>query len=106
MFDRLERYCSAFGPSGCEDEIRRMIIEDIDGHCDYRTDRTGNLLCFKSGRKPRANRLLVSAHMDEVGLMIDYITPEGITSAPSEVLSQRTFAENMSLSATNAFPAL
>ena len=78
MFDRLERYCSAFGPSGCEDEIRRMIIEDIDGHCDYRTDRTGNLLCFKSGRKPRANRLLVSAHMDEVGLMIDYITPEGM----------------------------
>ena len=106
MFDRLERYCSAFGPSGCEDEIRRMIIEDIDGHCDYRTDRTGNLLCFKSGRKPRANRLLVSAHMDEVGLIITGINPDGTLAFDAVGGIDASVAENMSLSATNAFPAL
>lgn len=78
MLERLKKYCNTFGPSGMEDEIRRNIIADIDGYCEYRTDRTGNLICFKRGKKTRPNRVVICAHMDEVGVMVDYVTKEGL----------------------------
>lgn len=78
MLERLKKYCDTFGPSGMEDEIRRNIIADIDGFCEYKTDKTGNLICFKKGKKTRANRIVLCAHMDEVGVMVDYVTQEGL----------------------------
>lgn len=78
MIERLKKYCNTFGPSGMEEEIRRNIIADIDGFCEYETDKTGNLICFKRGKKTRDNRVVLCAHMDEVGVMVDYVTPEGL----------------------------
>lgn len=73
----------AFGPSGCEDAVRDMIVEQIEGECDgYCIDRVGNLIARITGRgmdyhpaSPR--RLLLCAHMDEVGFMVSHITEEG-----------------------------
>ncbi len=73
----------AFGPSGCEDGVRELIMEQIQGDCDtYTVDKAGNLIAVVRGRgldynpdKPR--RLMLSAHMDEVGFMITEITEEG-----------------------------
>ena len=78
MLNRLEKYCNTFGPSGMEDEVRRNIIADIDGYCEYSTDRVGNLICFKKGKNTRSNRVVLCAHMDELGVMVDYVTPEGL----------------------------
>ncbi len=72
-----------FGPSGCEDAVRDMIIEQIEGECDgYCIDRVGNLIARVTGRgmdyRPEApRRLLLAAHMDEVGFMISHVTKEG-----------------------------
>ncbi len=73
----------AFGPSGCEDAVRALIEEQIKGDCDsYTQDKTGNLIAVIRGRgadydakNPR--RVMLSAHMDEVGFMIREITEEG-----------------------------
>ncbi len=73
----------AFGPSGCEDAVRELIIEQIQGDCDaYTVDKAGNLIAVIRGRgldyNPDAPRcLMLSAHMDEVGFMINEITEEG-----------------------------
>ncbi len=79
----VKQLCLAFGPSGCEDAVRDMIIEQIEGDCDgYCIDRVGNLIARVSGRgmdyhpeSPR--RLMLCAHMDEVGFMVSHITKEG-----------------------------
>ncbi len=81
--DLIRELSLAFGPSGCEDAVRELIIEQIQGDCDtYTVDRAGNLIATIRGRgldydmdNPR--RLMLSAHMDEVGFMICDITEEG-----------------------------
>ena len=73
----------AFGPSGCEDAVRELIIEQIEGSCDgYCVDKSGNLIAKIRGRgmdydpaDPR--RVMLAAHMDEVGLMVTEITEDG-----------------------------
>jgi endoglucanase len=73
----------AFGPSGCEDAVRTLITEQIKGECDrFTVDNAGNLLAVIRGRGHDYNpenprRLMLSAHMDEVGFMITAITEEG-----------------------------
>lgn len=74
----LKRLCDAFGPSGMEDEVRDIIIEEIKDHCDnYRIDKVGNLIAFKKGKKDTGKKILLSAHMDEIGFMIRKLTDEG-----------------------------
>ncbi len=99
--DLIRELTALFGPSGCEDAVRTFIAAEIEGDCDgYCEDRSGNLIAKICGRgmdydaaSPR--RLLLSAHMDEVGFMITEITEEGylrfdnVGGIDSRVLSGR-----------------
>lgn len=74
----IKKYCDLLGVSGMEDAVREAIIEDIkDSGCSYETDAIGNLIVFKKGKKERKNKVLFSAHMDEVGFMVKYIDENG-----------------------------
>lgn len=79
----IKQLSLAFGPSGCEDAVKALIIEQIEGQCDgYCEDRVGNLIAKIAGRgmdyNPQApDRVMLCAHMDEVGMMVSQITPEG-----------------------------
>ena len=73
----LKRLCMANGISGDEGAVRELIIEEIKGYADYKIDALGNLLVHKKGKKPAQNRLMLSAHMDEVGMMVTDITAGG-----------------------------
>lgn len=67
----LEKLCNAFGVSGCEDEVRDIIIEEIKDHVDsLKIDRMGNLIAYKKGSGKKGPKIMLSAHMDEVGFMI------------------------------------
>ena len=78
FFARLKEYCDIPGPSGMEDLVRERIIQDIkDSGAEYEVDAVGNLVVFKKGRQRRDNKLLVAAHMDEVGFMITYVGEDG-----------------------------
>lgn len=73
----LEKLCAAAGPSGNEEETARLILDEIGPYAEARRDRLGNILVHKKGAKPAAVRLMLCAHMDEVGFMITSVTEEG-----------------------------
>ncbi len=65
------------GVSGREDKVREYIIEKLPKNATYTVDNMGNLLVHKSGKTTPKNKLMMCAHMDEVGLIITYITESG-----------------------------
>jgi endoglucanase len=78
VFDTLRQLGGAFGPSGHEhmgitDTIREMMAPFADDIC---TDNMGNLICIKRGQD-RGRKILLMAHMDQIGLMVTQITDEG-----------------------------
>ncbi len=95
MFDYLEELCLIDGTSGREHDVREYIISKIDGKCDYTVDPMGNILAFKRGRKEPKNKVMLSAHMDEVGFFINYICDNGylkftnVGGVDSKVISGR-----------------
>lgn len=78
MLEMIKELCALSGISGREDSVREYIIDKIKDYADeYHTDPLGNLIVFKKGRKPAKNKVMLDAHMDEVGLIITGITSEG-----------------------------
>ncbi len=77
MFEILKNLCNIDGTSGDEVAVRDRIIEYIDGYCDYKTDALGNIIVFKKGKKEAVKKVMLDAHMDEVGLIITSVTPDG-----------------------------
>lgn len=74
----LKELCLTNGISGDEGSVRSLIIEKIKDYADdISVDNLGNLLVRKKGKKRAENRLMLSAHMDEVGLLVTDISPEG-----------------------------
>ncbi len=71
-----------FGPSGFEGEVADFIEKRIGDFCDSLVrDRTGNLIALIRCGDPAADgrqRLMLSAHMDEVGVMITEICDDGL----------------------------
>ncbi|MGD9048089.1 MAG: M42 family peptidase, partial [Anaerolineae bacterium] len=76
----LETLSNAFGPSGCEDEVRRLLARALrDKVDDLQVDALGNLIAFKQGTGPEPRlKVMVDAHTDEVGLMITRIEKNGM----------------------------
>ena len=67
----LEKLCNALSVSGDETEVRRIVRSELENFVDeIRVDALGNLLAIQHAGSSRALRVLLAAHMDEVGLMI------------------------------------
>ena len=78
MLELLKQLCLLNGVSGDEGEVRAFLWAQAEPYADsIRTDALGNLIVFKQGAKATGNRLLLAAHMDEVGLIITHVTDEG-----------------------------
>ena len=76
--DLLKKLCLANGVSSGEDEIRNIIISEIDGCADeIAVDKSGNIIVFKKGLERAENKLLLSAHMDEVGFIVTSVNSDG-----------------------------
>ncbi|MBO5305736.1 MAG: M42 family metallopeptidase [Clostridia bacterium] len=73
----LRSLCLAFGPSGCEGNVRELILEEGKKYCpDHLVDSMGNLV-FSFRPQNATKRLMLAAHMDEVGFMVHTVTDEG-----------------------------
>lgn len=74
--DLLKRLCDAFGPTGAEYNVRQVIKNELcENELDAYTDNLGSYVVhIKAENKPS---LLINAHMDEVGFMIDEICDDG-----------------------------
>lgn len=78
MIEQLKTLCRLSGVSGDETEVRDYIKRQAAPYADrIRTDALGNLIVFKKGKRSTGNKLLLAAHMDEVGLIVTRITEEG-----------------------------
>lgn len=77
-YELLKRLCTRNGISGDEGRIREFIMQEIKPYTDKTVvDGMGNLIVFKKGLKRPAKKLLLSAHMDEVGFIVTDITDKG-----------------------------
>ena len=78
MIETLKSLCALSGVSSFEDEVRDEIRRRVEPYADsIRVDNLGNLIVFKRGAKPTGNRLMLCAHMDEVGLIVKSVTEDG-----------------------------
>ena len=78
MLETLKTLCYLSGPSGYEDEVRDYILERVMPHADeVMTDSMGNLIVTKKGRVAPTKKIMLCAHMDEVGIIITGIDDDG-----------------------------
>lgn len=72
----LNSLSDAFGISGFEDGVRAVLEPIVRPLVDeIRTDTLGNLIATRRGSGPLT--LMIDAHMDEIGFMVNYIEPNG-----------------------------
>ncbi|MDR1928002.1 MAG: M42 family peptidase [Oscillospiraceae bacterium] len=76
-FAWLERLCSCGGISGREDAVRGLIISLLPQDAAHETDPLGNLIVTKPGAARGGKRVMLCAHMDEVGLIVTEVTGDG-----------------------------
>ncbi len=77
MQELTGRLTGAFGISGHEDEIRTVIREEIAGLVDEQhVDAMGNLVTLRRGQGG-GRRVMLAAHMDEIGAMVNYVDEQG-----------------------------
>ncbi len=75
----LEKLCNACAVSGDEGEVRSLVREEIKPYADeLREDALGNLLAVRHARTANPLRVMLDAHMDEVGFMLVDSDGEGL----------------------------
>ncbi len=99
----VARLTAAFGPPGFEAPIRAQIRDEVQSFADeLRVDVLGNLIAVKRGRANSARKkILLAAHMDELGVMITHIDQKGFCRfaplgeiEPLALLGQRCVFKN------------
>jgi putative aminopeptidase FrvX len=76
----LKTLTEVFGPSGYEDAVRNVILEEVKSLADeVSVDALGNLIVRKkpsAGAKP-AKKIMLAAHMDEIGIIASHVDKKG-----------------------------
>ncbi len=101
MRNLFEKLCSLPAVSGREDKLREYILSEVKDCSEASVDRNGNIICFKKGRKPATKKIMVDAHIDEVGIIATGYTEDGFIRfatvggiSPAVMSARRVFFEN------------
>ena len=71
QFKLLEKLCNASAISGDEGEVRKIVMEEVKPFADtVKVDALGSVLVTRSGKASERVRVMLDAHMDEVGFML------------------------------------
>lgn len=76
----LQQLTEALGPSGYEDSVRAIVRAEVESLADeIRVDALGNLIVRKKPTKQNGGtkRIMIAAHMDEIGLIVNYVDEKG-----------------------------
>ncbi len=110
MFTYIKELCEINGTSGREAGVREYIISKLRGN-SYIIDNLGNLIVEVKGKKRAKNKVMVSAHMDEVGMIATYITDSGLIKfdtvggiMPAVLSGRRVTFENGTIGVIGAKP--
>jgi putative aminopeptidase FrvX len=96
----LERLCNACAVSGNENEVRKIVLEQVKPYAsEVRVDALGNVLAIRRGQGSQPLRVMVAAHMDEVGLMLIDDEGDGIfrISAIGSLSASQLVGKSMSV---------
>ena len=75
--ENLEKLSNACGVTGREEEVRSLMVRMLKPYADQVVvDRLENVIALKKGKKS-APKVMLAAHMDEIGLMVKTISKEG-----------------------------
>jgi endoglucanase len=77
----IENLTEVYGPSGHEEQIREVIRAKVESLADeVRVDAMGNLIALKKGNG-QGKKVMLAAHMDEIGLIVSYVDEQGFLRA-------------------------
>lgn len=80
--EQIRQLSNLFGPTGCESAVADWIESKLPTICDdFCRDRMGNVIALiRSGNAEASHRrrVMISAHMDEVGMMITEVCEDGL----------------------------
>jgi putative aminopeptidase FrvX len=77
----IKKLTETYGPSGHEEPIREVIRAEVEPLADeIRIDALGNLIAIKKGQGG-GKKIMLAAHMDEIGVMISYVDDKGFLRA-------------------------
>ncbi|MDH5507118.1 MAG: hypothetical protein OEZ02_07845, partial [Anaerolineae bacterium] len=75
----LQQLSEASAISGSEHAVRKIVLKQITPYIDdIQIDPMGNLLAIKHGSSPSLPRVMLAAHMDEVGMMLTHDDGKGL----------------------------
>ena len=75
----LEQLCNSCGVSGDEGEVRKIVVHHVEPFADeIKVDALGNVLVTRLGKGKDRLRVMVAAHMDEIGFMITHDEGDGL----------------------------
>ena len=78
MKELVQQLTAVYGPSGRETEVADLIEKLLKGKVDsFHHDALGNLICEKKGTDKKGKRIMFSAHMDQIGMVVTHIEKEG-----------------------------
>ncbi|MCD6400445.1 MAG: M42 family metallopeptidase, partial [Anaerolineales bacterium] len=74
----IQKLLKTPSPSGYESKIREVVLEEIKQYADeVQIDALGNLLVKKGEKSKNGKRIMLAAHIDEIGVMITHIDDNG-----------------------------
>jgi putative aminopeptidase FrvX len=78
MKSLIKKLVESFGPSGYEDEVRAIIRAEVEPFADeIQVDALGNLIVRKGEKTADGLKIMLSAHMDEIGVIATHIDDNG-----------------------------
>jgi len=76
----LKQLTETFGPSGYEEEVRKLVRAEVKPFADeIKVDALGNLIVRKKPTRQTKDtkKIMIAAHMDEIGLMVSHVNEKG-----------------------------
>lgn len=77
LIKSVKELSALFGTSGDEKQVREEIINRLPKTVKYTVDNLGNLIVEKKGKKKPKHKIMLDAHMDEVGFIVTHIDEDG-----------------------------
>ncbi len=74
----IKKLVETTSPSGYESQIRAVVRQEVEPYADeVRVDALGNLIVRKGQRAPDGLKIMLAAHIDEIGVIVTHVDAEG-----------------------------
>ena len=78
MKSLIQKLIQTPGPSGDEKQIRALVIAEVEAYADeIRVDALGNLIVRKGEKTATGQRIMLAAHIDEIGIIATHVDENG-----------------------------